>query len=294
MRALGILIVVGVVCVSAWADEPAGDAALKGPSVSASPKSEPTLIERDFEGRLRTLETDPVSAALPLLGLDAVSMEACHQILNERRAILDRVVQNNLLLLVQTQQARQSGDKDEVRRLTRELIGKAGELRARGRVLDEIKGVIPTEAFTKLDGLVRGYMSAAAKERNERGGDMSADGDAGAGAGGGAKAGAMRAEFAAMIGQEIRRSYERVVGQRVAEFEKLLKDLDVTPEQESKIRKIAADTFQRSEGKKPTRAQRAKVFLAVYKELDGMQRTRLLESVGRAGGASAEKADEKD
>lgn len=79
-----------------------------------------------------------------------------------------------------------------------------------------------------------------------------------------------------MIGQEVRRSYERVVGQQAADFDALIKSLNLSEAQESKVRQIVGDSFQKYEGKIPAN-ERAKLIALVWRELDGSQREILLK-----------------
>jgi hypothetical protein len=275
---------------AAWADDaplpaamPAPEpAVLKGPTVKPAGEalSRLTLVERDFQGRVKELDTDPVSAALPKLGLDGTTLEACTIILAQRREILDRIVGDNLLTLLKIQQSRQTGDTGEVRRLTRELVGKAGELRERGRLMDELEGVMPADKHAELRRMVTEYVVASGGS-HEGDGAMGDEGQGGGGdkAGRGGRGRAAAAGFASMLGAEIRRSYERVVGQRVAEFDALIKRLELTPEQEGKVRALAQASFDKNQGRKPSRAEGTRVFLEIYRELNEEQRAKLIEYV---------------
>ena len=74
-----------------------------------------------------------------------------------------------------------------------------------------------------------------------------------------------------VVGAELRRSYDRVVGSQVRELEEFLRAVNATPEQEGKIRQITGDLFQQSYGQ-ATPAQRAEMFMKVYAVLTPEQR----------------------
>src|SRR5690606_30304765 len=90
---------------------------------------------------------------------------------------------------------------------------------------------------------------------------------------------ALRREMANIVGGEIRRSYERTIGAAARDFDRLLQDLNVTPEQDAQIRRIVGDSFQRNAGKS-TPQERAKVFAEVYKLLDNQQKAEVLRRLG--------------
>ncbi|MEO0630250.1 MAG: hypothetical protein AAFY46_05935, partial [Planctomycetota bacterium] len=71
---------------------------LSGPSVKPE-SAAPTLIERDYEGKLRALERRPEFAALDLLGLSEDELANAREIVAERAAEVEGIVFSNLLLL---------------------------------------------------------------------------------------------------------------------------------------------------------------------------------------------------
>ena len=92
------------------------------------------------------------------------------------------------------------------------------------------------------------------------------------------KFGAMLAQGFEGFAAEVRASFQRITGGE-KDFENLIKMLVLTPEQESKVRQLAGDLFQKTYGK-PSKAQQIGLFLSIYKELDATQRHRLAEYVG--------------
>jgi hypothetical protein len=99
-----------------------------------------------------------------------------------------------------------------------------------------------------------------------------------------AEGGATAAEALAAVGREIRRSYDRVVTSAVKDFEELIKRLELSPEQEAEVRRLAQDSFQQTAGK-ATPAQRGELFVKIYGVLEPGQRAKLVEIVReRRGG----------
>lgn len=278
---------------SAWgragarADDPSPHPA-STPSPLAGPKVDPasegtsgesnatSLIERDFEGRLKRPEANPAVVALELIGLDNETRAKADAIIAERDALLDEVVQNHLKDLVQVAAAAQSGDKAGALRLLKPLIDDSAELRARGRLVDELAGVLPSEKADSLKRLVREYWDAVVKERVALG-DPDRPGK---------KVTVLEAAGAEMLaatGQEIKRSYERVFGLEAKAYEELLKKLSLTPEQESKVRALVSEHFGKTYGK-PSKKESTALFVKVYALLDADQRKVLIEDVRKREG----------
>jgi hypothetical protein len=248
-------------------------------------KKATSLIERDFEGRLKRPEANPAVVALELIDLDNQTRAKADAIIAERDALLDEVVQNHLKDLVQVAAAAQSGDKAGALRLLKPLIDDSAELRARGRLVDELAEVLPKDKAEELKSLVREYWREVVKERIALGNPDEP----------GKKLNTFQAsagEMVAAIGQEIMRSYERVFGLEAKAYEDLLKKLSLTPEQESKVRALVSEHFGKTYGK-PTKKESTALFLKVYALLDTDQRKVLIEDVRKregykAGGAKAE------
>lgn len=235
--------------------------ALRGPAVPLEPTKN-TLIERAFDGKLKRPETDPVLAALSRLELDAPTREAVDTVIAQRNAVVDRLVLDNLSDIVNLAQARQSGNKAELRSALTALYAKAQPLLTRPRLLDELRPVLPSEKFSELSRIVSDYYKLAIKERLEEPGPIAKSPGS---------SGAVAAELLNTFGQELKRSYDRVFTSRKDEFEALLKSLTLSPEQDAKVHQIVIDLIQKTQGK-PTRQQLARAYLDVYQQLDAEQR----------------------
>lgn len=254
---------------------------LAGPKVEPPPSNKgetKTLIEREFDGKLKRLEANPAVAALALLDLTPEEREATARVIAERDAVLDRAVRNHLKELTQVAAAAQSGDRAAALKYLQPIIDETKELRERGGLVDEIADILPAAKGTELKRLTREYWTALVKERMESG-DPEKPG----------KSITMKQAIAQerlrAIGDEVRRSYERTFGLGAKQFEELIGKLGLTPEQESKVRAAVIDHFQSSYGK-PTKRESTAVFLKVYALLDAPQRETLLRYVRSNQGLS--------
>lgn len=245
---------------------------LRGPSVQerATP-SRATLIERDSDGRIRRLELDPALAALEKVALDKQTRERADKIVVARLTVLDRIVQDNFIAIAELAQAHQAGDKKPARKLLADLYTKARPYLDRGPLLEELRPALPADTHARLKIMVDEYTNACIDERmlgpDEHGKKP-------------ARIGAVFAENLHVLGQEVRRSYQRTVQAGGGELDQLIKDLGLTPEQEAKIRTRITDAYLDSQGK-PSRVQQARVFLESYQDLNTEQRQRLVRIVNQ-------------
>lgn len=253
------------------AQPPSDSDALRGPTLTKHPdRPEHSIVERDFNGKLRKLEDNPALVALHRLSLTPEQRAAAEKVVGDRAAALDTIVRDNLRLLVELAQAMQSGDTQSAGRLQAQAMEKAGPFLKRGPLVNELRPVLPEDTFAELRRMVDEYNALAAEDRM---------GDPMSGPRPGNKFGAMLAQGFEGFAAEARASYQRVVGQGGKDFENLIKILQLTPEQESAVRRIATDLFQKTYGK-PTKRQQLRVFLDIYAELNPDQRRILAEHIG--------------
>jgi hypothetical protein len=240
---------------------------LRGPEV-AERSARGSLVERDFSGKLKRLEMPPEEAALGLLRLDEATKAKTDAILAARAEILDRIVTENIDLVVRFAGARQAGDRAEQLKLLEEFSKKLEPLSARGKLIDELKGVLPRDKASRLDTLVNDYRRAAADddvaEARTRGEQLS-------------RLQANLRENLASLGSDVKRSYERTVAAKAADFEQVLAQLSLRPEQESKIRGMVRDFVQETKGK-PTPEQRRGLFMRIMALLDPDQQQTLVNA----------------
>ncbi len=250
---------------------PATDAdVLRGPSIiKHEERPERSIVERDFQGRVKKLEENPALVALGQLTLTEEEKKKVEKALGDRAAALDVIVRDNLKLIVELAQAKQSGDYEGGNRLQAEVLKKAEPFLKRGPLINEVRSALPEGKFAELKGMVDEYNRSAA-------GDKMSDPMSGPKQEN--KFGAMLAQGFEGFAAEAKASFQRITGGE-KDFENLIKMLVLTPEQESKVRQLAGDLFQKTYGK-PTKAQQIGLFLNIYKELDAAQRHRLAEYIG--------------
>lgn len=267
-------------------DSGAADA-LRGPSVGEKLLSR-SLVERDFSGKLKRLEVDPAIAAIEHIELTPDERAKVDRLINERNTLMDGLVLDHLKDIVALAGARQAGDRAGTRESLVRVYEEFRPFIERGTLSKELKSALPEAKYAELERMTREYGEAAMGEResemngeNTQGAAAGAGGKRFAGRGGAGKegAGAARAqEFLEGFGQEIKRSYERVLGSRAKDFDALLASLSLRPEQESKVRGLVTDLIQKSLGK-PSPRETARVYMQVYRELDAEQRAALVRTI---------------
>jgi hypothetical protein len=137
-------------------------------------------------------------------------------------------------------------------------------------MLSDLMPVLPEDKFTELKKMVEEYNRAAAQDRSS---DPMTGKDKPNAIGG------LLAQGFENFGAEARASFRRVVEAGGKDFDRLIQMLQLTPEQEGKVRQKAGDLYQKTYGK-PTKAQQIRLLLGIYAELDTEQRHRLARYIG--------------
>ncbi|HVZ94114.1 MAG TPA: hypothetical protein VG797_06350 [Phycisphaerales bacterium] len=297
---------------------------MSGPRINDPAAGAPSLVERNFEGKLKRYEERIEEAAASKLDLTSEQRAAVQKVLDERAAKIDGVVRENFELLVKGAAARQAGDREAIRENLKQMREKFGDLPRRG-LLDSIADTLPSEKADQLRSMVQQYMRASIEEEIHRRAvaaptdkDKKADEPRKAddeskkaeesekpdepkkpdeakepapddmmdeppasppkpGAAGRADRAKLVAQF--MINEftrEVRRSYERIIADGKRRLDEIAKELDLTPEQDGKIRQLAANYALESK-QNPTQAQRAKFFAEIMKELTPEQRRKFIQ-----------------
>lgn len=262
---------------------PEGEAPLSGPSVKVQQKA-PTIVERDAEGRCRKLEIQPAEAAVRVMKLSPQTREKVDAVLVEQAAVLDTIVRDNFELIVSVAGAAQGGDKTQAAKYLGQLWEVSQPLRKRGALVEQLAKVLSKEEATQLRKMVLEYNGArtkdeenAAKQRGEKFDNAKFNIN----------------ERLSIIGQEIKRSYERVIGQQSKDLDAIIASLNLSVEQDAKVRQILLDVVQRS-GAKATNAQKVSAYLKIVAVLDKDQRTILYEKLREMRGQkSASPAGDK-
>ncbi|MFZ4574061.1 MAG: hypothetical protein ACOYN0_06665 [Phycisphaerales bacterium] len=254
--------------------QPADDAALAGPAVGEQARK--SLLQRDFNGTPRRLELPAEEAALELLGLTPEQKSATDAVIADRRAKLDAIVAQNLDLLLKLKGSRDSGDAAGLRQHTRELLGKLGPIREKGRLLDQLAAVLPPEKAAQLRALTRDYWEMKVEEE-VRGGEE--------------RSKARVKLMLAAVGLEIKRAYETRISGQQQDLDDLIVRLELSSEQEGKVRGLFLEFAQKTLGK-ATADQRAELFRDLNKILTGDQQARLIREI-YAGGSERKVAPSK-
>lgn len=262
------LLVVGAAAGQSSSGAPQGGqpaSVLGGPTVRET-VSERTLAKRDMQGRVRRLDLSPEESALELLNLDRESQAKADAVVADYHRRLDTIVGDNIELLLRFQTAKEGPERLGVLREAMELFK---PLRDGGRLRDRIAAVLPEEHAKRFEALIDGYwkaildeVQADAKARKDKAGPEEIE----------------ARERLRAVGDEIRRSYERQVVAKSRQLEDLLKPLNLSPEQDGKVRTLVTEFAEQTKGK-ANPAQRRELFGKLLKELNPEQKRQLLRQV---------------
>lgn len=246
---------------------------LAGPRIADRTADALSIIKRDDAGRITLLDVAPAEAAVRAIKLDDVTRAKVDRVLRDHAVVIDRFVADNLSLLVEAAQSR-AANREHLTKALDQLRQQAGPLRDRGMLGQQLNKVLAPDQQQQVRQLVADYWKALNDERESEAKARNQPLDRGA---------LTRELVTSVLGGEVRRSYDRVVGQQARDFDALLKHLNLTPEQEGKVRQIVGDSFQQSEGK-VSPAERARLFAEVWKLLDPPQRDKLRERASEHAG----------
>lgn len=242
-------------------------AVLSGPQVHEG--AHESLVERGFDGRILPLEVVPEEVAVSLLDLDEASRSRVDTILDERSAILDRVLVENLDLLLKFQSARASGSATRQLSILRAFIRKLEPLRRRGSLRDEIARVLPEDQRARFEAMIDEYEDALeaqaradARARGERFRPL---------------AYRIRRNLE-RLGQDIVASYERAVASRTAELEAFLTRASLGPQSEREVRRIITE-FGQQTMLRPAPADKRRLVRDLWNAVRPEERTRLIRAL---------------
>ncbi|MFT3683394.1 MAG: hypothetical protein QM783_00475 [Phycisphaerales bacterium] len=246
--------------------KPAEKGPLSGPKLPDR-TGKPTLVEHGADGKVKRLDEWPALAAVRKLPIDENAKKAIAKLEATQAAALDKMMTESLPEIAAIANAFQSGD-------TAEGLAGVRKLRLNHPVLDErellaqrISALIGKEQGHELSLMVQEYWNALNQEA------------AGAAQSRGERTAANRVamgEALRLLGQDIKASYDRVIGQQVHDFDVLIKSLGLTGEQESKVRAIVSDSFAKAGGN-TSKVDKTAVFWKIWRELDTRQRAALAD-----------------
>ena len=243
--------------------EPPSAAPLGGPAVNPAP-DRTSLVERDYESRVKRLDVPPEEEAVKLLDLSDEERAATDRVLAHRIQLLDDFVSENFELLIRSAGAFASNQRAEQLRTVGEVFRKSRPLRVRGPLIDELAGALDPANADRLRALVADYWDALIRDIQQQGEARSGSREP--------RIAVLAREKAELLGREIQRSFQRQLppgGEQ--EFDALLAAMELRPEQERKVRRMAEEFIIRSRFR-PTEAQERRFILEVGAILDQRQR----------------------
>lgn len=276
--------------------KPSADPVLGGPKVEED-AGRATIVERGFDGEMRTAQGPAELAALEKLDLDEGTRAAVQAALDERAAIVDGILSEHFELFLKVRGALQSMRSGGERRMDADARAAMTEFRqviapltARGPLREEIARLLPDGARDQFEAMLREHDEAMMAQRRAEMGDRSPDamgqgspedrqGARRRGQRGGQ--GAERAgAFRSYLG-EFRDSYDRVIGQRKEDFDAFVKKLGLTPEQEGKLRDVTRKSASEN-GPNATPEQRREAIDSFLRSLPADERREVLRKLREA------------
>ncbi len=259
-------------------ESPPGDV-LAGPKVAEAGERKPTLVESDYEGKVKRLEDAPEEAAVKLLTLSEAERARVEGVLLERARLMDAFITDHLDLLSRLGSASESGDKAAQFRAIYEAFQATAPIREKGPLGKQVREALEPANQERFDALLKEYWDAIVEERQQ------AAKRAGKREG---RLGILTQERFQSFGKEIERAFGRTLGGSAErEFEEFIAALELRPEQERPIRRMAEEWAIRTKFK-PTEAQEREFIVRVASMLDQRQRRLLAERIaeeerGRGG-----------
>lgn len=248
------------------ASKPAEQSPMAGPKVGDR-AGKPSVVERGIDGKVTRLDQWPALVAVKKLNLDEKSKAAVAKLEAEQAAAMDKMMSENLLEIAAIAGNFQSGDVMEGLAALKKLRQDHPVLQDREMLTQRISALLTKEQGAELSRMVQDYWQALIQEASDAASTRGEKGGAARVAG---------AEALRLLGQDVKASYERVIGQQVKDFDALIKTLGLSGEQESRVRRIVDDAFAKARGNS-SKMNKSDVFWKVWKELDTNQRSLLVE-----------------
>jgi hypothetical protein len=255
-----------------WAQAPkgGGDDDLRGPAIEAAqPKT--SLVDRDFNGVLRLPEPSPEAAAFELLGIEGQLpadqakdiRERFSAILGARQRLLDEFCADNIELLIKFGSSAEAGRKGEVLSLLWEAMRELKPLRDRGTLESEIIAILPAKQQSRFKMLLREYRDAVvadADAESKRRGEKPKG-----------RIGVLAEAGLKQLGKDVEASVTRQLKNGEFAFKYLTQGLELTGEQELRIREAVTAYVERV-GDQEIKAEQVKLYFAISKHLTADQR----------------------
>jgi hypothetical protein len=239
---------------------------LSGPIVPRAPER-PTIVQYDFNSRIRRPETSPEHAAILLLNLPAPVQARADEVFARRAALIDGFVARNLLLLQELDTAGKAGDKLDQLVLILRALEEVRPILEAGPMRDQVAGVLPAPDAGRFRSMVGEYWSAVLAESLR---------DARAAGKRNARWQIDLGERFRHLGAEIAQSYERQVASGTLIIDYLMTGLDLTPEQVTTINGLKLDMLQRA-GMRPAEKDQQQLAVGALAYLNPEQRAKVIK-----------------
>lgn len=204
-----------------------------------------------------------------LLSLSDEERQATQQILERRARLLDDLIARNLTLLQRLDTEGQSAPPARRAALLLELVGKLGPLFEGGSLEQQLARTLTPDHARRFSAMLREYWDALAAERMRvRKPDGTLPG----------RLEALLAVRGEALGRQAERSFQRITESGELIFRIIFRDVELRPEQASRIREILALFAAHTKGA-PTEQQNGQLFLSIAPLLDETQLRKVLENV---------------
>ncbi|MCE2968319.1 MAG: hypothetical protein ACK5WB_04000 [Phycisphaerales bacterium] len=240
---------------------------LAGPNTGAASNPAPSLVHRDFTGRVVRPETPIEVLALEGLGLSPADRARVDEILGQRARDLEVFVLENIETLGELYGAVRTSNTRETIRLILRLAGRLPPSLGSGTLQQQLADVLPAHLRDAYNARLEDYWLALIDDdRAQR------------------NLNAPRARWQALaedrlqaLGKELAQAFERTVASGDLVHRIVTRDLGLTPDQNAAARDLARE-FQEKTGGNPTQAQGASYVLRFMAILTPEQRTRAIRA----------------
>lgn len=281
-RRLALTLVLSAACIAARAGEPdteetstpiaplevepdpwLGDEEplLSGPRLNDTAQDR-TLVRFEFNGNLRRLDRTPEEAALNALNLPSKTRDEVDEIVRADQTALDEYVRTDLDVLVLLQSARQAGNKPEAAALVAQLSDRTGAPAGPIRLRDRLARVLPEAERREFQRMIDEYWRAVVLDEMQQAQIRKE------------KMSLQQARVRITLNSEankIRRAFERRCSPREEILEQLIEALNLTAEQNEKVRKPIESVADRTKSK-PNARDLYDLSVRVVPILDASQR----------------------
>lgn len=237
---------------------------MQGETMDPAELAKLSIVERDFAGQLIRLEIRAEKAAAEKLPLTAKQRSELNDFFTQRSTEVLQFTLKNYDQFIKLQGARQARSRQELPKLMSEMRTTAGEWVSKP-LADRVEEKLPEHFRAHFRRMVNEYNDEVAKSDPRSG--APADG-----VGARLRRGGFGGEFVELNNfiREMAREFSGMVAQRREQLDTLLKAVDATPEQESKIRAIVREG-NGAPGTEPSPRQRRETIRKALAELTPAQ-----------------------